>query len=117
MSHWLVTWEASNATLLPARRVALVLDSRRSAMDVRRTIEALYISYSYSEGEALSAVRSNPYPAEFAVVDGATFEGQIFCGHNPHLFARLVEDLEEGAAGGLVWQERPRFVPKMSSSA
>ena len=111
MAHWLVTWEATNPALLPARRLALVLDSRRPAKEVRRIVESLYISHSFSEADALSAVRSNPYPAEFGAVDGKTFEGQITCGHNPHLFARLVEKLKVSAAGQLEWQERPWKAP------
>jgi len=35
-----------------------------------------------------------PYPAEFLKLEGLPWSGQIHCGHNPWLLARLVDDLE-----------------------
>jgi hypothetical protein len=36
----------------------------------------------------------NPHLARFGTLDGARWDSQIFCGHNPpSLFARLVDDL------------------------
>ncbi|MFP6888323.1 MAG: hypothetical protein VCF07_00995, partial [Nitrospinota bacterium] len=53
----------------------------------------------------------NPYPAEFNKIKGVTWEGQIICGHNPYIYARLVEGLKvetdrEGNEN-LKWNERP----------
>lgn len=54
----------------------------------------------------------NPYPAEFERVNGVTWEGQITCGHNPWLFARLVDNLantgEPDDEATVVWTERPK---------
>jgi hypothetical protein len=48
-------------------------------------------------GEKMDCARDrkrNPYPATFgATRDGRTWAGEIICGHNPFLHARLVYDL------------------------
>jgi len=36
---------------------------------------------------------TKPYPAEFTTLEGVKWEGEILCGHNPCLRARLVDNL------------------------
>lgn len=53
----------------------------------------------------------SPYRAEFGSLRGARWEGQIVCGHNPHLFARKVRNLRAtGSSGNEIfeWDEVPR---------
>src|SRR6266566_6533081 len=104
--HWLVTWEGTSP---PAKRVVAALDSRLGDDVMRRVVEALYIAHTYSEAEtvAFSRPKKNPYPAQPSDLGGIPWWGQITCGHNPYLFARLVDKLKTDASGAVTWQERP----------
>lgn len=93
-------------------QVAAILNYRTSPERVRRFVELLYASrfYSYSEKLLFAKDRKrNPYPAEFGAVNGLPWQGQVTCGHNPWLFARLVENLrvevDEQGEEQLVWGE------------
>jgi len=106
-SHpWLVTWEGTSP---PAKRIVAVLDGRLGADDVRRTVEALYATHAYSEAELVAFSKSgkNPYPAHSGDIGGIPWVGQIVCGHNPYLVARLVDELKTDASGVVTWKERP----------
>ena len=57
--------------------------------------------------------RQNPYPAQFGQTrSGHPWQGEIHCGHNPFLHARLADDLrvERGANGEekARWKKRTR---------
>jgi len=116
---WLVTWEWIGDHAKSEEKVASVLDARLSGARVREFVEFLYVSQNSSTGEKIAWARNkklNPYPARFGALDGIEWQGQIECGHNPWLFARLVDDLamEVDAQGHekVTWKERPR--PRMA---
>lgn len=54
----------------------------------------------------------NPYPAQFGMLNNVLWGGEITCGHNPWLLARLVDELTvEADADGkerATWKERPK---------
>ncbi len=69
--------------------------------------ERLYASHTYTGAEMLQALSRdghNPYRAFFGTVvmvdgdheDQVPYTGHVFCGHNPHLFARQVTRLRVG---------------------
>jgi hypothetical protein len=99
---WLVTWEHFGAHAKPPRRIAMVINSRRSPERVREIVELLYINETASPGELVlyAAGKHNPFPARFGEVEGITYEGEITCGHNPYLRARRVEELYYVGDGG-----------------
>ena len=114
MRAWLVTWEwaIARAPVEDKVRIAAVLNSRLSAERVREIVEILYVNATYSLLERLGYANRkqfNPYPAQF----GWT-AGEVTCGHNPWLYARIVDQIqaERDEAGGekLTWQppSRPR---------
>lgn len=112
---WLVTWEWSGEHAKPAEKVVAIFNPRLGAERVRELVELLYIQSGASLDEKLSwAVdrNRNPYPAKFGSLQGAPWQGEIECGHNPWLFARLVDDLwvETGEDGiqEAHWSERPK---------
>jgi hypothetical protein len=45
--------------------------------------------------------REQVYPADFPILEGVKWTGEIICGHNPWLRARLVDNLviDTGAEG------------------
>jgi hypothetical protein len=61
---------------------------------------------TYTVGEQLRSVlhpREYPYPATF----NGNFLGQIVCGHNPHLYARLVHNFRPVDETHAEWEEVP----------
>jgi hypothetical protein len=106
---WLVTWESVNK---PAE-VLGVFKSQRSPEWIREYIEQHYIDRLYTPQEKLLYAYSranNPYPAEYATIDGVPWQGRITCGSDPYLFARLVANLKVsgiGDTGVLSWEELP----------
>jgi hypothetical protein len=119
---WLVTWEWCGDHAKGQQKVAAILNPRFSGRRVREFVEALYINdadtFTLSERLALALDRSkNPYQAQFGRIDGVPWEGRIYCGHNPFLFARLVDGLilerDEHHQEKARWQDCPK--PKLQS--
>jgi hypothetical protein len=123
---WLVTWDwAGDHAAVPERdAVAAILRPQTSPDTVKRIVELLYAAREYHPADKLGALTRNPYPAQFNTVeieqplrDGEVFKqtvpfaGQIVCGHNPFLYARLVDNLRlrdsTNPNAGLIWDERP----------
>jgi hypothetical protein len=98
-SAWLVTWDGTSG--IPDDPVAAILNYRASASSVKDFTELLYLTLTGSPAEKLRYAKSakgTPYPAEMTVFQ------KITCGHNPHLYARLVMDLKV-VDGTLTWKE------------
>jgi len=98
---WLVTWEGTSS--IPDDPVAAILNYRLPASKVRTFVELLYASLTYSPQDKLLlalAPKTNPYPATMTIFQN------IDCGHNPHLYARLVSGLKI-IDGTLKWIEPP----------
>jgi hypothetical protein len=94
---WLVTWEWCGEHAKRDEKVAAVFDSRVSPGRIREYVELLYAHETYTLSEriawCLGNQNRNPYPAEFVKLEGVPWEGEIHCGHNPYLRARLVDEL------------------------
>jgi hypothetical protein len=110
-----VTWEHCGNHAKPKRRIAAILNPHWSARRVREYVEFIYVQSHYAISEQISYAKNrsfNPYPAWFVPLEGIPWEGQIICGHNPRLFARLVDNLqatgEPNEESKVVWSERPR---------
>ncbi|MGD1080464.1 MAG: hypothetical protein ABR881_19265 [Candidatus Sulfotelmatobacter sp.] len=90
------TWEHIGNHAKPPQRVAEILDPRLPPERVRQLVELLYHrDASLSEKVAWRLRKQRQvYPAEFLKVEGVPYYGEITCGHNPWLRARLVDDLE-----------------------
>jgi hypothetical protein len=115
MKAWLVTWEWVGDHAKREKKVAAVLNPRLGGARVRELVEFLYATENYTTGELMALAKGgkNPYPAIFGTLNGAPWEGQIHCGHNPFLFARLVDDLkverDEHGMETPLWKERPKL--------
>jgi len=111
---WLVTWEHMGDRAQPERKIAAIFKPQLSGRRVRELVEFLYASLKYRPFEQLEiafALRPNPYPAIFgSLKDGPAglWKGEVICGHNPWLQARLVDNLIIPTDGEPTWQERPR---------
>lgn len=114
MAAWLVTWEWAGDHAKRDEKIAAILNPRWSPDRVREYVEFIYVNsyYTLSERAAYAKSRSSsPYRAQFNRVSGIRWGGQIFCGHNPFLFARLVDDLvvieQPDGEEKVVWKNRP----------
>jgi hypothetical protein len=115
---WLVTWEWSGDHAKRENIIAAIFNPRWGGDRVREFVEFFYAN-EYTLAERMDLVRGkpNPYPAEFGKRMGGkgTWKGEIFCGHNPFLRARVVDDLtvERNMDGKEIaaWKERPRPKP------
>jgi hypothetical protein len=112
MKAWLVTWEWSGDHAKANDPFLAIIDPRKSSKNILQLVEFLYAMNTFSISEQIqyaNARRFNPYPAEFSRIDGIKWDGHIYCGANPWLFARKVSNLREVKAGEgrnrLLWDE------------
>ena len=111
-SAWLVTWEWSGNHAEPPRKIVEILSPHLSPERVRHIVELLYHRDSLLAEKVAWRLRKRrqPYKAEFPAVDGVQWTGQIICGHNPWLLARLVDNLivttDSGGKETATWTER-----------
>jgi hypothetical protein len=115
ITAWLATWDWLGNHAKPKRKIAAIINPHWSPDHVREYLELIYVNSYYSLPERIAYAKNrsfNPYPAEFVRVNGVPWQGQITCGHNPSLFARLVDNLaattETDDEEKLVWTERSR---------
>ena len=115
MSAWLITWEEHppGKRLAARERVVVILDPRMSSESVKTILEALHNSTEYTLSEQAGFAnrrKFDPYPAEYTPFDGTVFQGRMTCGHNPYLYARLVDKLRIVGSPGeeeVTWTDRP----------
>lgn len=98
MSAWLITWEEhAPRRRRPARdRIVAILDPRTSSETIKTIVEAFHNSSQYTLSEQAGFAnrrKFDAYPAEYMPFDGTVFLGRITCGHDPYLYARLVDKL------------------------
>jgi hypothetical protein len=117
---WVVRWEWAGDHAAVDQPIAAVLRPQISGRQILRIVEILYAARQYEPDEMLSAIRRNghqPYPARFGTVevdpDGrghwrhVPWKGEIVCGHNPYLVARLAKVWPAGD-GLIEWEDDPR---------
>ena len=122
-SAWLVTWETvgGHTKIAKRKQIVSILNYRRSPQNVRLFVEQLYMALGKSSWDKLSTAdrpKENAYPARFMQRSGLPWRGQIHCGDDPFLFARLVGDLRvvchDTGREEVLWTERP--IPDLSRS-
>jgi hypothetical protein len=114
---WVIRWDWCGAHAAIDQPVAAVLRPQTSPQQVKRIVELLYAAREYEPGEMLHAIRRNghnPYPAQFDPEgDGRThrvqWSGEISCGHNPFLVARLATAWwADDGSGRIEWEDDPK---------
>jgi hypothetical protein len=91
---------------------------------VRRIVEVLHANRQYTPDEMLYAIQRgghNPYLAEFGTAQfevragewvWVSWMGEVVCGHNPYLVARLATVwASRDGTGGVEWEDHPRPGP------
>ena len=108
---WLITWEGTEiGTEDREKKIIAIRDPRTSGEKIREFVEQFYIASEYGLSDKLyysTRKKKNPYPAKFYANIGGQWRGRIDCGHNPHIYARLVDNLivlNEGLK--IHWDER-----------
>ena len=111
---WLVTWEWSGDHVRVEQRIVAIFRPQLSGHRVLELVAHIYAVLKYTPRERLASAlnpKANPHPAQFGQVDNGegTWTGEVICGHNPWLRARLVDDLVIDKDHPLgTWKERPR---------
>lgn len=115
ITAWLVTWEWIGNHAKPKDKIAAVLNWRLSPERVARIIEIIYANEFYTLEERLAIAKnkkSNPYQTRYGAIQGIPLGDRLFCGHNPFLEARLVDNLhvvkDNEGNQELSWDERER---------
>jgi hypothetical protein len=95
LSAWLVTWEWSGSHAQPQNKIVEILNPRMSSERVRELVELLYHRDALLAEKVAWRLRKQKqsYPAEFPILEGGKWTGEIIYGHNPWLRARLVDNL------------------------
>ncbi len=121
-SAWLVTWDwmGDHAQVPPSDVIAGIFSPRLGYKTIMQLVETLYAAREYDATDKLSALTHNPYKAHLGTIQvnvsgcshSAKWQGEVTCGHNPFLHARLVDRLRpstgDGAVAGLTWVDRAR---------
>ena len=111
VSTWLVTWIGAGRESNWEGKIAAVLSPRLSSERVKEIVAVLYSTSVHPLADQIQWAKqpsSNPYKAQYGRLNGIPWEGEIFCGGNPMLEARLVDELRIEDGRKPVWQERPR---------
>ena len=115
MKAWLVTWEWAGNHARVKDPIAAILSPRLSGKRVREIVEFIYVNAKYSLGERASYANNkkfNPYPACYGTIKGIDYLDEVYCGHNPYLHARRVDDLkiitDSNGRENISWKERPK---------
>lgn len=121
---WIVEWQSPNGRE-PDNPIAAIFAPQLGGETVRERMELIYSSSQYTAHEMLTYMarpKENPYRATFGTLErkddgsGQTrvpWMGQIYMGHNPFLFARVVANLQIGegvypdGSPKLTWNEIP----------
>jgi hypothetical protein len=114
---WLVTRHCVSE--YPKWEIAAIFNPKIGGIRVREFVELLNVTGDYTLRAQADmqwlryGKNRTPYGAHFGqTTKGHPWEGEILCGNDPYLRARLVDDLEitHGEAGveTAVWKERPR---------
>jgi hypothetical protein len=125
---WVIRWGWSGDHAAVERPVAAILDPRLGTAHMVRVVEALYAAREYQPDEMLLAMRRcghNPYPARYGTAPfidrngerkQVRWNGEIICGHNPFLLARLARVRPLGD-GRIEWEDEPRPLLDLSTPA
>jgi hypothetical protein len=108
---WLVTWEWCGNHARRDPKVVAVFRPQLSGERVCELVEYLYSSSEYTLRERVHwtfNLKENPYRAQFGTIGGIPWSGEIVCGDNPFLKARLVDDLVVDGENNVTWTECPR---------
>lgn len=119
---WVVRWEWAGPHAAVDQPVAAVLSPQTGGRNLLRLVETLYAAREYAPDEMLNSMRRNarnPYPATWGtigVVLGHDSEpkqvpwgGEVICGHNPFLVARLARVWTSlDGSGGIEWEDDQR---------
>jgi hypothetical protein len=111
MKAWLITWDWVGDHAAVTNPIVDVLSARTSIEDVRIHVARLYARERLSWSERLDLVRyAKPESLITGVTRGGGGRSHIDCGHNPFLWARVVDNLRvveshDGGPETLAWDD------------
>jgi hypothetical protein len=108
---WLVSWVWCGDHAKRDPKVVAIFRPQLSGERVRELVEFLYGHFEYSLRERVDCAlnpKANPYRAQFGAIGRIRWAGEINCGDNPYLKARLVDNLIVDEDNNATWIERKR---------
>ena len=115
ITAWLVTWDWIGDHAKRDNKIVAVLNWRLSPDKISEMIEMIYANEYYSLEERVAFAKNkkmNPYKTTYDTFNGIPWHGRLFCGHNPCLVARLVDNLyvKKDSSGNEVldWEDRKK---------
>lgn len=109
---WLITWEWCGNHVNKKDKIVDIFHPNTSGEKMRQIVERLYVNTELNLTEKLKYLYSSKntaYPAKFDTINKVPYQGKIFCGHNPYLYARLVENIkintDKNGNEELIWDE------------
>jgi hypothetical protein len=117
MMAWLITWQGSGKLAEAQKSIVAIMNSRISGDRMLKIVEQIYVNERYSLSERIAYAKNrknNPYPAYFGTFKNAHCSWEVYCGPNPYLYARLVDDLKVDLNSDgkevLTWKEPREFI-------
>lgn len=114
MDAWLITWEGVDSAMEREdiddnHNIAAIINPKFDILDIKNVVELIYGCGHFTNFEKFTIFvdeDKRPYKADL-------HENRITCGHNPHLYARIVKNLhvidsEENSEGKLVKWDEPQ---------
>jgi hypothetical protein len=106
---WVVRWAWSGPHAAIDRQIAAILRPQLGETSLLRIVDALYAARQYEPDEMLAFIRPNwqpPYRAHLGTIGRVPWAGEIICGHNPYLVARLAR-VWATQDGRIEWEDDP----------
>ena len=94
---WLITWEWCGDHAKVEDKFVAIFNPHWGPRRVKDYVEVLYSTLKYTVGDKLGVAikpRCNPYRAEYGFTGQVRCMDRIRCGHNPWLYARLVDHFQ-----------------------
>jgi len=123
MRAWLIEWKWVGDDSKVEKPLIAIMNWRISGHHMLKIIEQYYVNEMYSLSERIAYAKNkntNPYPAYFGPYKNGDCTWEVYCGHNPYIYARHVDDVKVVLDGNgeevLTWKEPEEFIKGYQSS-
>ena len=118
MNAWLITWEWHGEHAKRKKTLVGIISSRRGEKFIADFVEQAYLMEMSTIEEIVrwaNRKKDRPYKVKkVEIINNVPHGDRITCGHNPHIYARIVTDLKvvsdlDNKIEKLSWKEPPNF--------
>jgi len=118
MNAWLITWKWHGEHAKRKKTLVGIISSRRGEKFIADFVEQAYLMEMSTIEEIVrwaNRKKDRPYKIKkVEIINNIPHGDRITCGHNPHIYARIVTDLKvvsdlDNKIEKLSWKEPPKF--------